>query len=87
MSEKVELSRQQRKSQETREKIFQAAKKILQKKGYEELSIKNICEEAGVPMASFYHISRQKMICCLTILRNSRRSTRICWKSRRMQVV
>lgn len=48
MSEKVELSRQQRKSQETREKIFQAAKKILQKKGYEELSIKNICEEAGV---------------------------------------
>lgn len=29
MSEKVELSRQQRKSQETREKIFQAAKKIL----------------------------------------------------------
>ena len=33
MSEKVELSRQQRKSQETREKIFQAAKKILQKKG------------------------------------------------------
>ena len=44
MSEKVELSRQQRKSQETREKIFQAAKKILQKKGYEELSIKNICD-------------------------------------------
>ena len=87
MSEKVELSRQQRKSQETREKIFQAAKKILQKKGYEELSIKNICEEAGVSNGSFYHHSRQKMICCLTILRNSRRSTRICWKSRRMQVV
>ena len=85
MSEKVELSRQQRKSQETREKIFQAAKKILQKKGYEELSIKNICEE--FPMAAFIIISRQKMICCLTILRNSRRSTRICWKSRRMQVV
>ena len=84
MSEKVELSRQQRKSQETREKIFQAAKKILQKKGYEELSIKNICE---FPMAAFIIISRQKMICCLTILRNSRRSTRICWKSRRMQVV
>ena len=56
MSEKVELSRQQRKSQETREKIFQAAKKILQKKGYEELSIKNICEEAGVSndLLSYY---------------------------------
>lgn len=85
MSEKVELSRQQRKSQETREKIFQAAKKILQKKGYEELSIKNICEEAGVSNGSFYHHFKTKDD--LTILRNSRRSTRICWKSRRMQVV
>ena len=60
MSEKVELSRQQRKSQETREKIFQAAKKILQKKGYEELSIKNICEEAGVSNGSFYHHFKTK---------------------------
>ena len=60
MSEKVELSRQQRKSQETREKIFRAAKKILQKKGYEELSIKNICEEAGVSNGSFYHHFKTK---------------------------
>ena len=57
---KEELSRQQRKSQETREKIFQAAKKILQKKGYEELSIKNICEEAGVSNGSFYHHFKTK---------------------------
>ena len=60
MSEKVELSRQQRKSQETREKIFQAAKKILQKKGYDELSIKNICEVAGVSNGSFYHHFKTK---------------------------
>ena len=37
MDEKTELSRQQKKSRETREKIFQGAKRILQKKGYEEL--------------------------------------------------
>ena len=37
---KHELSRQQKKSRETREKIFQAAKRILQMMGYEELSIK-----------------------------------------------
>ena len=55
MSEEKELSRQQQKSRETKEKIFQAAKRILQKKGYEELSIKNICEEAGVSNGSFYH--------------------------------
>ena len=43
-----ELSRQQMKSKETKARIFKAAKDILRKKGYEELSIKNICEEAGV---------------------------------------
>ena len=58
MSEKVQISRQQQKSRETREKIFQAAKRILQKEGYEALSI---------------IILRRKMICFLTILRISRR--------------
>lgn len=60
MGEKSEISRQQQKSRETREKIFQAAKRILQKKGYEELSIKNICEEAGVSNGSFYHHFKTK---------------------------
>ncbi len=54
------LSRQQQKSQETKEKIFEAAKRILKKKGYEALSIKNICEEAGVSNGSFYHHFRTK---------------------------
>lgn len=54
------LSRQQQKSKETKERIFQAAKRILQKKGYEELSIKNICEEAGVSNGSFYHHFKTK---------------------------
>ncbi|WP_072524619.1 TetR/AcrR family transcriptional regulator [Clostridium sp. Marseille-P3244] len=60
MSEKTEISRQQQKSRETKEKIFQAAKRILGKKGYEELSIKNICEEAGVSNGSFYHHFKTK---------------------------
>lgn len=58
--EKTELSRQQQKSMATKEKIFQAAKDILKKKGYEELSIKNICEEAGVSNGSFYHHFKTK---------------------------
>ena len=41
MNEKASISRQQQKSRETKEKIFQAAKRILQKKGYEELYTKN----------------------------------------------
>ena len=60
MKEPVELSKQQRKSKETKERIFQAAKRILQKSGYEELSIKNICEEAGVSNGSFYHHFKTK---------------------------
>lgn len=60
MGEKSEISRQQKKSRETREKIFQAAKRILQKQGYEALSIKNICEEAGVSNGSFYHHFKTK---------------------------
>lgn len=54
------LSKQQQKSKETKAKIFQAAKHILQKHGYEALSIKNICEEAGVSNGSFYHHFKTK---------------------------
>ncbi len=51
----IELTKQQLKSKATKDKIFQAAKEILQKEGYESLSIKNICESAGVSNGSFYH--------------------------------
>lgn len=56
----TELSKQQLKSKETKERIFQAARRILQKSGYENLSIKNICEEAGVSNGSFYHHFKTK---------------------------
>lgn len=60
MGEIQELSKQRLKSRETKARIFRAAKTILQKKGYEELSIKNICEEAGVSNGSFYHHFKTK---------------------------
>lgn len=60
MKKTAELSKQQLKSKETKERIFQAAKTILQKNGYENLSIKNICEEAGVSNGSFYHHFKTK---------------------------
>lgn len=60
MSQTNELSKQQKKSKETKERIFQAAKRILQRDGYEQLSIKNICEEAGVSNGSFYHHFKTK---------------------------
>lgn len=60
MNKETELTKQQQKSRETKERIFRAAKKILQKSGYENLSIKNICEEAGVSNGSFYHHFKTK---------------------------
>lgn len=56
----MKLSKQQKKSKETKERIFQAAKEILRKNGYENLSIKNICEVAGVSNGSFYHHFQSK---------------------------
>lgn len=53
-------TKQQQKSKETKERIFQAAKEILRKNGYENLSIKNICEVAGVSNGSFYHHFQSK---------------------------
>lgn len=58
--EKEPLSKQQMKSRETKGRIFQAAKTILQRQGYDRLSIKNICEEAGVSNGSFYHHFKTK---------------------------
>ena len=55
-----ELSKQQLKSRETKAKIFRAAKQILKEQGYDALSIKNICEEAGVSNGSFYHHFKTK---------------------------
>lgn len=52
--------KQQEKSKETKERIFRAAKEILQEKGYEALSIKNICDVAGVSNGSFYHHFKSK---------------------------
>lgn len=60
MKSGAEMSKQQLKSKETKDKIFRAAKNILQKGGYETLSIKNICEEAGVSNGSFYHHFKTK---------------------------
>ena len=54
------MTKQKLKSQETKERIFEATKAILQKSGYENLSIKNICEEAGVSNGSFYHHFKTK---------------------------
>ena len=44
------------KTKETKDKIYKAAEKILSEHGYEYLSVKNICQEAGIANGTFcYH--------------------------------
>jgi AcrR family transcriptional regulator len=54
------ISKQESKSRETRERIFEASKVILETQGYEALSLKNICNVAGVSNGSFYHHFKSK---------------------------
>lgn len=54
------LSKQKQKSNETKKKIFRAAKNILKHEGYEHLSIKNICLQSGVSNGSFFHHFKSK---------------------------
>lgn len=43
------------KTKQTRDKIFNAAVKLMNKYGYEYLTIRNICEAADVSTGTFYH--------------------------------
>jgi AcrR family transcriptional regulator len=54
------ISKQELKSKETKERIYNASKVILKTQGYERLSLKNICKEAGVSNGSFYHHFKSK---------------------------
>ena len=85
MEETTGLSKQQKKSMETKAKIFKAAKRILQRSGYETLSIKNICEEAGVSNGSFYHHFKTKGWSFVLLYRRSAEHQRIFWICRKMQ--
>lgn len=48
------------KAMETREKIYQASLRVLEKKGFQDLKISDICKEAGVSVGSFYHYYTSK---------------------------
>ena len=59
-NESETLSKQQLKSLNTKKKIYRATKNILKRDGYDKLSVKNICLEAGVSNGSFFHHFKSK---------------------------
>lgn len=48
------------KTKNTKEKIYQAAVTIMKKNGYEYLSVKNICQVAGISNGTFFYHYKTK---------------------------
>jgi len=56
----LELSRRERKKEETREKIFKVAVKLFKQKGFEETTIDDITERADVAKGTFFNYFAKK---------------------------
>lgn len=54
------MASRQEKAQETRKKILEAAKKLITKNGFENVSIEDIARTAGVSTVSFYTYFKRK---------------------------
>jgi AcrR family transcriptional regulator len=50
-----DMSRRERKKQETRWRIYEAAITLFSKRDYDSVKIEDICEEADVSNAAFFH--------------------------------
>ena len=47
-------------AQKTKKKLFQSAAKLMDKYGYENVTIEDICRKAGVSIGAFYHYYNSK---------------------------
>jgi TetR/AcrR family fatty acid metabolism transcriptional regulator len=54
------LGRRQRQAQETRDRIYAAAIRLIGEEGFDQVSVERICRSAGVAKGSFYHHFRTK---------------------------
>ena len=60
-----------KKGLESKQRIIDAAIKLSEQFGYDNLNIRDICKEAGVTTGSFYHHFKQKSDLMSEICRNS----------------
>jgi len=67
----VELSRRERKKQETREKLFAAAMYLFRTRGYESTSVEQITENADVGKGTFYNYFPSKEAVVLEFARQA----------------
>ena len=55
------MNKRQQQAQESKEKIFQAALALFEKYGYDQVTIEDICQSAGVSKGLFYNYFPSKM--------------------------
>jgi len=53
-------TKRQEQAEETRRRLFQAAMDLLVKKGYDRVTVDDICARAGVSKGTFYHHFKSK---------------------------
>lgn len=58
----------QQRSEETRARIMEAAIKLFSTRGFNEASVDDICEEAGISKGAFYHHFKSKQALFLALL-------------------
>ena len=56
----IELTRRERKKEETKERIFNAAMKLFRSRGFEETTIEEITEKADVAKGTFFNYFPRK---------------------------
>lgn len=56
----IKETKQSLKTKANREKIINAARKLMRERGFENSSIRDICKEANISIGSFYHLYESK---------------------------
>lgn len=59
-TEKKELTNRAKQALKTRKRIIRSMKKLVKKKGFENTSVKEISEDAGITVGTFYHYFSSK---------------------------
>src|SRR3954466_4526859 len=55
-------------SSDAREKILEAAQRLIELRGYSALGVAEICKTAGVPKGSFYYFFESKEALALAVI-------------------
>ncbi len=56
----IEETARQKKSRETKERVFTTVQRLLREYDYSALTVKNICSEVGIANGTFFHFFKSK---------------------------